>query len=382
MPLSPASTTARRRSCFAKCAVVLQLIAAILSVSISSCQSHPPAGANSEAVPSSPSIVATVDSHPVPASLYELYLDRGMRALNFDPAKPDDRRPIEQLKEGVVLSLIDKEILLQEAARRGIAADESRIDQRLTESVGSFGGSDRFNKYLAELKVSADDFRSMLRLEETESLMSEELSKSAVVEPSEIQRYYAENSHRAEFMLPERVHAGRIFIATDQAATGRQLRESGVAEKDLATAVAAKMEERRKLAAEIQRRAAAGANFVQLAKQHSDDAKTRDRGGDLGWLERDEAEDRQQLFLFSLQPNEVSGVRTIAGGYEIYKIWDHQARRVQSPGEAGPRIAEILRRRKQSEILNRWLEHARAAARVEVAVNFRFGDIPARFPGS
>lgn len=358
---------------------LIRLLLAILSVSALCCRSKHEQ--NAATAPSRlPSIVATVDSHPVGAGLYEIYLDRGMRALNLDASEGDDRRQIDQLKEGVVLSLIDKELLRQEAERRGIATDQHRIDQRLAESVESFGGKDRFEAFLTEHGVSAEDFRKMLQIEETESLMADELAKAVVVDPAEVQRYYSENSHRAEFMLPERVHIGRIFLAANPATIEQQLHQSGVAETDLKSAVAAAMEERRKLAGDLHRKLVAGVNFAQLAKQHADDLPARDRSGDLGWLERDVAEDRQQLFLFALPPASVSDVIQTRAGFEIYKVWEHQLKRVQTLEEAGPHIADVLGARKRSEILTRWLEQARSRARIEVAVAYRFGDIPARFP--
>lgn len=325
-------------------------------------------------------IVATVETQPVSAGLYELYLDRGMRALNLDASKSDDRRQIDQLKEGVVLALIDKELLMQEAKRRSVAADENRIDQRMAEAMEGLGGKERFEKFLKDRGVTEDDFRQMFRFDETESLMADELAKNTEVDPAEVQRYYAENSRRREFMLPERVRVSRLFVAARPQEIEQQLRGSGTPEANLKSAVEAAMLERRKLADDFHRKLAAGGNFAQLARQHSDDLRTRDLGGDLGWLERDAAEDRHLVSLFVLPPNSVSDVMQTSEGFEVYKVWEHQPRRVQRIDEAGPNIVAALRARKRSEMLSRWIEQARSRARVDVAVAYRFGDIPARFP--
>ncbi len=75
----------------------------------------------------------------------------------------------------------------------------------------------------------------------------------------------------------------------------------------------------KKLAEQLAARAKGGADFADLAKQFSDDAVAKARGGDLGTFGRDNMVKPFADAAFGLKPGEISGVVETPFGFHIIK---------------------------------------------------------------
>jgi len=77
---------------------------------------------------------------------------------------------------------------------------------------------------------------------------------------------------------------------------------------------------------EVYTKLKAGADFAELAKQYSDDTKTKDKGGDLGFFARyGVIRDPMAGAAFLLRPGEFSGVLASPYGFHIMKTTDVKA---------------------------------------------------------
>ena len=149
----------------------------------------------------------------------------------------------------------------------------------------------------------------------------------------------------------------------------------------LAAAVRGELEQRRARAAELRREAArAGANFAELARQYSDDAATRERGGDLGTFAHGAHTRAFDDAAFKLKPGEVSEVIETEYGYHILKLTAREPSRAVSLEEAAHGIRTRLLAQKQARLLADWLEEARRKAQVRVKEAYRFGELKTKFP--
>ncbi|MGK9517733.1 peptidylprolyl isomerase, partial [Salmonella enterica subsp. enterica] len=71
----------------------------------------------------------------------------------------------------------------------------------------------------------------------------------------------------------------------------------------------------------LRARIAGGADFEQLAREHSEDLGSKSRGGDIGWFTRDEYGLEFGNAVAGLQDGEVSApVRTQAGWHLIQRV--------------------------------------------------------------
>lgn len=146
-------------------------------------------------------------------------------------------------------------------------------------------------------------------------------------------------------------------------------------------------------AEEALRRVKAGEEFASLARQYSEDTRSKDRGGDMGWIRHGDMPQPFEDALFALKPGEVSGLVETFSGYHIIKAGE---RRMSAPEEGAepeeeiaasqilisvgssqpmmpfgqPSIREQVRASLQQEKQKRVLEEITQRSRVVVAEDF------------
>ena len=101
-------------------------------------------------------------------------------------------------------------------------------------------------------------------------------------------------------------------------------------------------ERARAVADSLQRLAAAGADFAELARRHSEDPGSRTRGGDLGWFGRGRMVPEFEQAAFALEPGAVSPVVESRFGLHIIKAYERR----QPPFDE---VADNLREQMESE---------------------------------
>lgn len=183
---------------------------------------------------------------------------------------------------------------------------------------------------------------------------------STQVTDEQIQQYYQENSH--EFLLPETVDLQYLELTRQQAESQIEVTEQAL--KDYYEQVKERFEspERRKArhilitatdgldeaaaeqkARELTEQARGGADFAQLAKQHSKDPGSAEQGGDLGWAQKGMFVGPFEDALFSMQAGEIRGPVKTQFGYHVLKLEEVETGRVQSFEEARAAIEEEYR---------------------------------------
>ena len=116
----------------------------------------------------------------------------------------------------------------------------------------------------AHFEEHRDDFRLSERRRVGYLLLSTNTVRAELeVTDEEVETYYNDNS--AQFEIPEQVQASHILLLQNNERSG----ERAQAELNV-----------------LRSRIKAGADFAQLAREHSDDEATRDAGGDLGYFGR------------------------------------------------------------------------------------------------
>jgi len=353
---------------------LLKIRAAILLVfclAFVSCTSNAP----------SPPVVATVNDRPIPTKLYEMYLKNGRAELGLDPNTEDGRRKLDQLREGIVSELIDRTLIAQEAERLGLSIPAEKMSQAEQRAIQEFGGDQKYDAYLAEHHLTRDEYREVIKMEIYGGMMREELNKGLTLTDEDIQKYYEAHKSDPALQQPERVTASHILIGARPNVIAQQLgREQNLSGEALTKAVNAEMEKRRKVAEELQRKAAAGADFATLARQSSEDPSSREKGGDLGTFTRNTHTRAFDEAAFALKPGTVSAVVQTDFGFHVIKVSSHDEARPMTLAEATPEIRNRLMTEREAARLSDWLKEARRKARVRINEPFRFGALKTEFP--
>lgn len=330
-------------------------------------------------------VVAVVNGHVIPASIYEMYVRNARAELGLDETTEEGRRKLDLVKEGVVSELIDRALISQEAAARSLAPEPSRMKAEEQRAVVQLGGEEKFNAYLREHGLTREEFMETVHGPLFGELLRRELGAQLRVTDEEVRAFYEARRTGEEFKLPERVAASHILVSARRQLITEQIRnEKKLSGDALASAVEEEMRSRRRRAEELRRRVASarGADFEALARAHSDDAATRERGGALGWFPRGAHSPAFDDAAFSLRPGEVGPVVSTEFGYHVVKLTGRESARTLMLEEAAPEIRRRLLARREAETLKRWLQHARKNAEVRVSEPFRFGALRDEFPAS
>ena len=127
----------------------------------------------------------------------------------------------------------------------------------------------------------------------------------------------------------------------------------------------------------LRARVAGGADFVEVAKESSEDANSKGEGGDLGWFEGDAFGPAFGQQITGLGDGQVSApFRTEAGWHIVQRVGSRQTDVTNANQRA--QIRETIGRRKLEDEFNRYLQEMRG----EAYVNFRNGEAAGSSDGS
>jgi peptidyl-prolyl cis-trans isomerase C len=304
-------------------------------------QAPPPAEAAAKPVPAElPEVVARVNGEAInKADLQSAVTQLESRAGRTVP--PDQR---DRVFRGV---LIAYRLLAQESVTRNIAVSDGDVDARAAEIRKQFPSDQVFQQTLEQQHMTEAEFRDDVRqgLRIT-GLIDAELSARAPVTAEQVNQFYASNS----FQQGERVRASHILITVPE------------------NADAAAKEAARAKATEILNQVKGGADFAELAKQHSQDPGSGPRGGDLDYFEHGQMVGPFEEAAFALAPGQTSELVETRFGYHIIKVVDKQAARTIPLEEVRGRIEEYLRDQNREQQTQVFINALRTKAQIEILI--------------
>ena len=114
----------------------------------------------------------------------------------------------------------------------------------------------------------------------------------------------------------------------------------------------------------LRRRIQDGADFAELAREHSEDPGSAENGGDLGWVGSGALVSAFEEAMQALNPGEMSEPVETRFGWHLIRVED---RRRQAAGLESRRneARQLIRQRKSEETVDRWLRRLRAEAYIE-----------------
>ncbi len=322
------------------------------------------------------------------------------------------------LKEKAVKDLINRVLLLQEAQRLGLKVTAEEL-QASIHDIQAFQKDGVFDKatYLRALqraRLTAKEFeanqRQMLLLNKLQGLVvsSVKVSDQEVFEayrqnfeklnlemislkpadfkdisltPEEVKEYFTK--HREEFKIPARVKVR--YLLFDPKDYSKQVQASSKEIEDYyqnnkekfgqlkrvkvrhilirTEAKDAEASAKAKQKAEsIQKEAARGKDFAQLAKQYSEDPGTKDQGGEIGYVTKGMVVPEFEQAAFSMKVGEVSPVIQTPYGFHILKVDDLQEAKTDPLEKVKDQIDALLRNRKARDMAYDQADQAYAMA--------------------
>ncbi len=199
--------------------------------------------------------------------------------------------------------VIRRELLMQEAEKRKLG-DQAEVAEQVAN-------------LRRELMIRA--------------LVQEEIAGKIKVEDKDVQDYFA--AHPDEFS-GDTVRLRHILVQTEGEAK------------------------------EIQARLAKNEAFEELAKKFSRDTNSAPKGGDLGYLGREQMLPDFARAAFALKPNEVSDVVKTPFGFHLIKLVDRKKGEPQAFDQVKGQLQRRLTDERQSQRFQAWIKELEAGSKI------------------
>ncbi|MEK6694888.1 MAG: peptidylprolyl isomerase [Nitrospirota bacterium] len=255
--------------------------------------------------------LAIINGKEITASEFDLRWSQLPEFARKTYAGPDGRKKF--LEE-----LITRELLLQEARKRGLDRDRALIER-----------VERFKE------------RSVL-----DHLMREEVDSRITVTLEEMKAYYAANP--GSFTSQDDMRASHILVKTEEDAL------------------------------DVKKRLEQGEEFAALAKKASLDLATKFKGGDLGPIKKGQTIPQFEKTLLALKVGETSHPVATQFGYHIIKLNDRTTGAPLSFEDAKDQVKEQIQVEKKRKRFDELVASLRAKAKLRVAdVPIPISEVPA-----
>jgi len=170
--------------------------------------------------------------------------------------------------------------------------------------------------------------------------------KQAEVTEEQARKYYDE--HPDEFNAPESAKISQILIKV-------------AADADAATTAEAEKKAKAALA-----KVKAGTDFAKVAQEFSDDAGTRERGGDLGFVPQGRMDPALDEVAFKLEIGQVSDVIKTARGFHILKVVEKKPAGKRTFEEVKMMVMTRLRMQGQQDAYDAIIEPLKKTAKINI----------------
>ncbi|WP_127837163.1 peptidylprolyl isomerase [Clostridium prolinivorans] len=237
-------------------------------------------------------------------------------------------------KKQVLEQMINEKIIYKKASEKNLTATDEEISKKIDEFKKDMDEEILKNLYGFKEGYNDPEFKEYIKSNITlEKLINEE-TKDLKVEDKEIQDYY--NSNQNKFTeKPNRYNVARIVVNTEDEAK------------------------------KVKERIEKGEDFAKIAKEVSIDTSSKDKGGDLGFLEYNDTNYGSNFMInvMGLKEGAISNPFQDTTGWNVVKMIKKEEYPVKKLETVKDEIKKTLLEQKKSqkfnEIFSKWKEEAK-----------------------
>ena len=230
-------------------------------------------------------------------------------------------------------NVVERMLLRQEACKNPEPVPDDVLEKAVAETVERFGGREKFDEAGLTEEQAREDAEAEAKIEKLVNALTAHLKPPKQKDIAEFYR-----KRRSQFRVPESVNAAHILKSVNEEVT----------------AVDAK-----KAIEEAKAELNAGTDFIEVAEKHSD------APAELGWFPRGRMVPRFDEVAFGLQVGQVSAPFKTTFGFHIVKVLDSRPESQRPLSEVRDLVAGEIMTLRRNEVLEAFIDKARAAATVD-----------------
>ena len=292
-------------------------------------------------------IVARVNAE----ELYEQQLEEAVKNYN-DSLKEQGinikslgQDQLHNVRKFMLVKMVERELLHQEAVRNKIKVTKKEIDQIMQDSEKHYPSHQSFLDDILKDGITIETYRDRLAYDmlvnKVASKRYEERKKQ--LSSDEVHRFYENN--RQLFAQPESVNIGHIFIKITEDADDK------------------KWEEAKK---KLQKLRKSKEDFRSLAKKHSQCPSAK-QGGDLGFYFRGQLYPKLETAAFKLKVNAISQPVESKDGLHLIKLYEHRNQGFMPPfEEIKDQVEKVAKTEQAQRIYQEYVDELKGTAEIEI----------------
>ena len=306
-----------------------------------------------------PKLVARVNGVDIESNWIEFRLNQ-IEKLTFKK----DKRPLTvKEKNSIVKDLIEKEVVRelvnQQAEKENLKIDHELIEKELKLLRTGYASEEEFNNALKSRNINLEEIKKSMQIEiNARQLLNAEIKGKVNISDNEVKKYYEDNKPR--FQRPEAYHTRHILAAYfPPEALRNQTIEELKKNKEYFTRIAE--EKIDKVIKELKK----GANFVELAKNLSDDESSRENGGDLDFIYKGIFETSFDEAVEKLNPGETSEKIKTRFGFHVIQLIEKRPSEMAPFNEMKSEIQKYLFLEEAKKNVSSYIEKLKQTADIE-----------------
>lgn len=284
-------------------------------------------------------LYATVNGTPITQRDFYGAFNNHLRQKYYHGQIPPEQ--LETAKKEVGDQLVLRVLLLEEAKRRGIAADGQQVDKTVAEYDARYAASATWQK---SREAMLPGLRKQLL--EQDLLRQMEAIGRTIAEPTEEAVREFHKTRIELFTEPEKLRLHTILLRVDPAAP----KAAWEAARDEAARIAARLR-------------AGEAKFEDLAMLHSNDVSA-DKGGDMGYLHKGMIPEPVQAKIDAVPLGAVSDPIDVLEGVTLFRLDERIPPKVMPFDEVSGRAFDLLKREQGKQAWEDFAAALRRAATV------------------
>ncbi len=217
-----------------------------------------------------------------------------------------------QLSKQFLQNLIDEKLLLIQAEEDTIEADEDQVEQAVKQQldylIQQVGSEEKLVEYYrAPIPIIKKEMRKQIANQMKIQQLRQKHFGQITITRKEVEAFY----QQFRDSLP------RVEASVDISHILMEVKPSEASARKA-------LEKIKRIKAMLDK----GADFAQLAMQYSEDPGSKDRGGDLGFVERGTLVKEFEEVAFQLKPGEISDIVRTQFGYHIIQLLERRGERI------------------------------------------------------